>query len=251
MSHTYPTSLYTTIASIEEDHFWFRARNDMISAFIRRMISGPYATMTFLEIGCGTGIVMAMLERLGFVVTGLDVNAKALSYAATRTKGKLVRQSIFGFAPKKQYDVIGAFDVLEHIRDDRGFLTACKRLLRAKGYIVLTVPAGMRLWSPVDLASGHVRRYEYAELLQKLNEAGFTVKSQVYWNSLLLPLYNVWHQRSGRSGETAVATHLQKMPRVLNTVLLWIFHAERILSRFIRFPFGATIVVCAQKGTKT
>ena len=220
----------------------------MIEFFIHDNIKKPYSSKSFLEIGCGTGIVMAVLERLGFIVTGLDVNEKALSYAVKRTKGKLIRQSIFGFKSKKYYDIVGAFDVLEHIRDDEGFLKACHSLLSPKGHLLLTVPAGMSLWSPVDTLSGHQRRYEYEELSKKLNNAGFTVNSLGYWNSLLLPLYSIWHRQAGRKNKDVVSSHLQKMPFTINMLLTWIFQLELLLSRFVRFPFGATLVVCAQKG---
>ena len=248
MSQTYPSSLYQTISAVEDNHFWFTSRNRMIKSLIHANIVKPYSSKSFLEIGCGTGIVMATLERLGFIATGLDVNEKALSYAVKRTKGKLIRQSIFGFKPKKYYDIVGAFDVLEHIRDDGGFLKACYRLLSPKGFILLTVPAGMSLWSPVDDLSGHVRRYEYEELLKKLTDVGFTVNSLGYWNSLLLPLYKIWHRKAGLKSKDVVSSHLQKMPFTINMLLTWIFQLELILSRFIRFPVGATLVVCAQKG---
>mgnify|MGYP001606282972 FL=1 len=219
----------------------------MIASLIRANIREPYTTKSFLEIGCGTGIVMAVLEGLGFIATGLDVNTKALSYAVKRTKGKLIRQSIFGFKPKKYYDIVGAFDVLEHIQDDMGFLRASYHLLSPDGYLLLTVPAGMHLWSPVDVASGHVRRYAYEELSTKLKEAGFTIQTIQYWNSLLLPVYKLWHQKTGDKKDV-VASHLQKMPYAINMVLKWIFLGELFLSRFIQFPRGATLVVCARKG---
>lgn len=250
MSQTYPSSLYQTISTVEDNHFWFTSRNRMIESLIHANIVKPYLSKSFLEIGCGTGIVMAVLERLGFIVTGIDVNEKALSYAVKRTKGKLIRQSIFGFKPKKYYDIVGAFDVLEHIRDDRGFLKACHNLLRPKGHLLLTVPAGMSLWSPVDTLSGHVRRYEYEELSKKLTDAGFIVNSLGYWNSILLPFYSVWHRKLGLKSNDVVSSHLQKMPFIINRLLTWIFQLELLLSRFIRFPFGATLVVCAQRGSK-
>jgi len=220
----------------------------MIASLIHANIVKPYSSKSFLEIGCGTGIVMATLERLGFIATGLDVNTKALSYAVKRTKGNLIRQSIFGFKPKKYYDIVGAFDVLEHIRDDEGFLKACHSLLSAKGHLLLTVPAGMSLWSPVDALSGHVRRYEYEELSKKLIDAGFTVNSLGYWNSLLLSLYSIWHRQLGLKKNDVVSSHLHKMPYTINVLLTWIFQFELFISRFVRFPFGATLVVCAQKG---
>jgi 2-polyprenyl-3-methyl-5-hydroxy-6-metoxy-1,4-benzoquinol methylase len=247
MSHAYLSSMYDTIASVQEVHFWFRARNNMIASFIRRTVREPYDKKSFLEIGCGTGIVMHMLESMGFVCTGLDINKRALFYAAKRVKGTLLRQSIFTYKPSQRYDVIGAFDVLEHIKEDARFLQSCRTMLVESGTLLLTVPAGMWLWSDVDKASGHVRRYEKSVLTQKLVVAGFRVHTIRYWNSLLLPLYALWHHHSGLNKKDVVAYHVQKLPTLLNTVFAWVFACEQRLSRLIRFPFGATLVVCAQK----
>lgn len=247
MSSTYPSTLYKTIASVDTDHFWFTSRNRMIAAFIRSSILHPVG-MRLLEVGCGTGIVMQTLERMGFICTGLDVNAQALAYARKRTKGELLRQSIFRYKPPLKYDVIGAFDVLEHIGDDVTFLQIAHRLLLPGGYILLTVPAGMWLWSRTDTASGHQRRYEKTALRQRLERAGFNVQSIVYWNMLLLPLYALWHRHSGTNKKDVVAAHLQRMPRALNTLLEWVFSIELFLFSRIRLPIGATLVVCAQKG---
>lgn len=246
MSSTYPSTLYKTIASVDTDHFWFTSRNRMIAAFIRSSIP-HHVGMRFLEVGCGTGIVIQTLERMGFICTGLDVNAQALAYAKKRTRGQLLRQSIFRYKTTSRYDVVGAFDVLEHIGDDVKFLQIAHRLLSPRGYILLTVPAGMWLWSGTDTASGHQRRYEKAALRQKLERAGFRVQSIVYWNTLLLPLYTLWHRHSGTNRKDVVAAHLQRMPRALNTLLEWVFSIELLLFSPIRLPIGATLVVCAQK----
>ncbi len=219
----------------------------MIRAFIRSSIP-HHVGMRLLEIGCGTGIVMETLERMGFICTGLDVNAQALAYAKTRTKGELMRQSIFRYTTTTRYDVVGAFDVLEHIGDDVKFLQICHRLLVPKGYILLTVPSGMWLWSGTDKASGHQRRYEADELRHKLERAGFRVQSIVYWNVLLLPLYALWHRHSGINKKDVVMAHLQRMPPVVNMFLEWVFSIELHLSSWVRLPVGATLVVCAQKG---
>lgn len=247
MSQTYPSSLYKKIVAVQDNHFWFTGRNKMIESFVCDVTPKPYAHKSFLEVGCGTGIVMRVLEHMGFSCTGLDVNAAALSYASGITKGTLVRQSIFGYVPKKQFDVVGSFDVLEHIQQDSAFLRVCHRLLVPHGYLLLTVPAGMWLWSEVDAASGHVRRYEYDELVAKLQSAGFTVVSSLYWNVLLLPIYRLWHRHAAKHPKDVVAAHLKEMSPWVNVLLTWILSMEHALSRYIRFSIGATLVVCAQK----
>lgn len=249
MSSTYPSSLYKIIATIDEDHFWFTSRGSMIKDFIGSFISHP-AGKQLLEVGCGTGIVMAQLEHMGFTCTGLDVNAQAIAYAKRRTKGRLVLQSIFRYTPTSSFDVVGAFDVLEHIGDERKFLSICHALLSSKGHLILTVPAGRWLWNETDRASGHMRRYERDELRDKLVRAGFTVQSMRYWNVLLFPLYALWHWISGMNRKDSVTAHLHRIPKWANTLLEWVFSVELFLFSRMQPPFGATLVVWAQKEDK-
>lgn len=245
MSKTYRASHYRHIHQAEDTHFWFVGRNEMISSLVRQTLPRP-SGMTFLDIGCGTGVTMGMLEGAGYSVTGLDVNARALSYARRKTRGPLIRSSIFGFKPQGRFAAAGAFDVMEHISDDEGFLRRCREVLAPRGFLFLTVPAGTYLWSSVDAESGHQRRYVPADLRRKLTDAGFHVISMKYWNSLLLPLYMAWRFVEGRRGDDLIERYLATPHPLINRLLLGILRADTAAGRW-GMPFGATLVVAAQK----
>lgn len=245
MSKTYRASHYQHIRQAEDTHFWFVGRNEMIVSLVRRIL--PHQDgVTVLDIGCGTGATMGMLEKAGYSVTGLDVNARALSYAKRKTRGTLVRSSVFGFEPKDRFAAAGAFDVMEHVADDEGFLRRCRSFLVPGGYLFLTVPAGMYLWSSVDVQSGHQRRYVPADLRRKLTDAGFRVISMRHWNSLLLPLYMLWRFIEGRRGDDLIERYLTTPRPLINSLLLGILRADTAVNRGI-IPFGATLVIAAQK----
>lgn len=246
MSKTYHASLFEHIAAVEKVHFWFIARNEMI-----RNVVGIYVPdttdKTFLDVGCGTGIVLTVLEKMGFAVTGLDVNARALTYAAKLTKSTLVRSSIFQYHPAKKFSAIGAFDVMEHLPNDTGFLSRCYDLLVSGGYIFLTVPAGQYLWSEVDTLSGHQRRYDKPGLRTKLESAGFDVVYLGYWNTLLLPVYMLWRSLEGTKKTDVIQRYLQKPHAVMNALLLSVLRLEQMSGIGRLVPFGATLIVVAKK----
>lgn len=244
MSKTYNAEHYSHVHLVERKHFWFVGRNELITSMIARFISNS-GGKTFLDIGCGTGVMLRLLGGMGFVTTGLDVNARALTFARGETNGKLVRSSIFQFTSKTPFDAVGAFDVMEHISDDSGFIKKCQSLVCKNGYLFLTVPAGMHLWSSVDTVSGHKRRYTKDSMAELLKDSGFHIVHLGYWNSLLLPLYSLWRLVVGNQGEAVVQRYLVMPNFWINRFLLFILRLERFLG--YRLPFGATLVVVAQK----
>ena len=88
MSKTYTSAHYHHIHGVDEHHFWFRARNKLISSLVSGVV--PKGS-TFLEVGCGTGIVLRALSELGYRVSGLDVNARGLALAKERVKAPFFR----------------------------------------------------------------------------------------------------------------------------------------------------------------
>ncbi len=249
MSATYNPSHYQAISKVETKHFWFRARGHMLRTLINRFIPEKQRG-SFLEVGCGTGIVLSQLQTLGFDVTGLDVNEAAITYAKKRCPdAKLIRQSIFSFTSPERFRAIGAFDVLEHQARDTEFLKRCYGLLEDNGMLFLTVPAGMWLWNRIDVLSGHKRRYEMDDLRDKLMRAGFTVQFCNYWNcSLTLPWYILYRAYTMRQRPASPMEAYLQMPHAfVNRVLLFLLQLEQIVFFRVRFTRGATLVICAKK----
>lgn len=258
MSATYSVSHYKTISRVESEHFWFRGRGTMLAALVERFIQHhsdgagfipKKERRSFLEVGCGTGIVLGQLQALGFDVTGLDVNQTAIAYARITCPGaRFVRQSIYSFQSPHRFHAIGAFDVLEHQTRDVLFLKHCHELLENDGMLFLTVPAGMWLWSALDVLSGHKRRYEAEDLRQKLQKAGFHIVFLNYWNVLTLPWYILFRIYAIRQKSAATMDVYLRKPNVLvNKLLTYLLRLEQVMFFRHRLFRGATLVICAKK----
>jgi SAM-dependent methyltransferase len=157
----YDPSFFRQLALIEERHFWFQARNRLIFEISRKLASRLSPGYLVLEVGCGTGNVLKALGQAcpdGRVV-GLELWFDGLRFAQERSPGSLVqgdvRQCPFG----KPFNLIGMFDVLEHIPEEMKTLRALREALAPGGRLLLTVPAHQYLWSYFDESSQHCRRY--------------------------------------------------------------------------------------------
>ncbi len=248
MSATYSIFHYKVISKVELEHFWFRARNHMIITLVNAFVP-KNERRSFLEVGCGTGIVLDTMNTLGFSVTGLDVNGTALDYAKAKCPdAHLIRQSLYSYQTSRRFHAIGAFDVLEHQSNDTLFLKRCYELLEENGTLFLTVPAGAWLWSPLDVTSGHKRRYEREDLDDKLRKAGFHIVFSNYWSVLTLPWYILFRLYSVRKKSAGTIDGYLRIPeRVFNTFLYYLLRLEQVFFLRYRFPFGATLVICVKK----
>jgi len=177
------------LAAAEHKHFWFRARNNLICWALSKFFKNA---QTFLEIGCGTGYVLSNIQNRfpNLSVTGSDIYVTSLPFAKKRIKSntELFQMDARQMPFRNQFDVIGAFDVLEHIEEDEVVINQMFNALTDRGGVILTVPQHPSLWSASDRASCHVRRYKVNELQKKLENAGFKIKMTSSFVFLLLPL---------------------------------------------------------------
>src|SRR5262249_11286674 len=173
---------------------------------------------------------------------------EGLQIARRRTRCRLVRADVLDMPFTEPFQVVGAFDVLEHLPDDRKVLRALRRHLAADGRLVLTVPAHMALWSHFDEFSGHCRRYSMATLRQALGESGFEVEYLTPFMAALFPL--VWLGRKAAalfrrrpSPERARELSLKELRvvPVLNGLLRFVLGLELpLLGRRWRLPLGTS-----------
>jgi hypothetical protein len=115
---------------------------------------------------------------------------------------------------------IGAFDVVEHIGDDRAFLTKAHRALVPGGTLVITVPAFMFLWGPHDVNHHHFRRYRRDTLKKLLAECGFELPYASYWNCMLFIPAAVL-RLLGQTGESGLT-----LPRALDALFFAVVYVE-------------------------
>jgi len=249
----YDPSYFAPLAAVEDRHFWFRARNRSIAALVTSLTSRLPDGYRVIEVGCGTGNVLGALDSVcgrGFVV-GMDLFAEGLAFARRRTTRPLVRGDVSAPPFGSRFDLIGLFDVLEHLEDDRRVLRDLHAMLVPGGRLLLTVPAHPTLWSYFDEESGHRRRYRAVELRRKLAESGYQVDYCTPYMAAVLPL--LWLGRrltgwlNGRSNRERAARDLRVTP-VLNELLDWLLAPEAPrIGRFQTLPFGASFLAVAVK----
>ncbi len=238
---------FAELATLESGNFWFHARNELIVWALRRCFPGM---RSFLEIGCGTGFVLEGVASAfpDVRVAGSEILSAGLPFAAKRVvQADLLQMDARQIPYQGEFDVIGAFDVLEHIEEDEGVLAEIHRALVPGGGVILTVPQHMWLWSSTDQYACHVRRYAVGEMAGKLQRAGFRVELQTSFVSLLLPLMYVsrWMRRNSKSDD--VTDELRLSP-ILNRIFLAAMALERwAIKAGVRFPLGGSGLVFARK----
>ena len=236
--------VYDRMAEIDRDHWWFVGRRKILTALLERWRpkKGP---LRILEVGCGTGSNIAMLQQFG-TVDAIEPDDHARAFASNRT-GVTVKGGYLPDVPLEDghYDLIVLLDVLEHIPDDKGALTALRPKLAPGGRLVLAVPAMPSLWSGHDIAHHHQRRYTRATLEAVVQAAGFRTLRRTAFNSFLLPaIVGVrWLNRLlGRAGGDE--DHIP--PRPINRFLTWLFGSERHVAVRGLFPAGVSLALVAE-----
>ncbi|WP_206120588.1 class I SAM-dependent methyltransferase [Stenotrophomonas sp. TD3] len=239
--------MFAELASLESGSFWFRARNQLLVWALRRHSPD---LRSFLEIGCGTGFVLDGIAQAfpGARIAGSEILSAGLPFAARRMASADLFQMDARRVPfDTEFDVIGAFDVLEHIEEDESVLSEIHRALVAGGAAIFTVPQHQWLWSSIDEHACHVRRYRTGELREKLIRSGFQVELETSFVSLLLPMM-LASRLSRKDVPEQDANAEMRLPRILNQLLLGVMAVERgLIKSGIRFPIGGSRLVVARK----
>ena len=235
--------VYEQMAELDQRHWWYRARREVIAALIRRLAPPP-ANARILEVGCGTGHNLTMLAQFG-AVDALELDDEARGLAEERL-GKPVHNAplpeLAGI-DERAYDLVGAFDVIEHIDDDAAALASISGTLKPGGKLVMTVPAHQWMWSAHDVVNHHKRRYSKKRLKALINGSPMKLERIGYFNSLLFPLAVVERAASKLRGKEDADVKLPSAP--LNITLEKIFEAERYLVGRLPLPPGLSLFAVA------
>lgn len=233
--------------AIEDAHFWFRARNQLILWALEKYF--PKAK-NILEIGCGTGYVISAIQKKfpQLSIHAADIYKESLPFVRSRVGNGATILRVDGRALpyKEEFDLIGAFDILEHVVEDECMIKEIYRSLKNGGGAILTVPQHPILWSRTDEMSCHVRRYKTSELQDKLLQQGFRIVFSTSFVVLLFPLLVFSRLKSKKKLSTAIE---QSKYRIINQLLEKILAFEHRLVRMgVCFPFGGSRLVVVTKG---
>ncbi len=244
---------FERLAQIEDEHFWFVPRNRLLGTLLQRYF--PNAA-SMLEIGCGNGAVLSSLAQGAGKrrLVGSELHPAGLVVARRRLgdKAEFVQMDARHIMAEQAFDVIGAFDVIEHIAEDEDVLRSMHRALTPSGGVIIAVPQHPWLWSHADDIAYHVRRYRRGELEAKLARNGFRPVYSGSYCALLLPLMvaSRWLERMGpKSCTVETMTEVEmKPPAIVNRLLRALLELEVSASLGgLRSPVGGSRVVIAMR----
>ncbi len=205
--------------------------NQYLVDLVRREVS---ASDSVLDFGAGIGTFAIPLKTRCRMIscvetdTSLSHRLKSLGYSVHSSSSDFSQSSI---------DFIYTLNVLEHIEDDAAVLEDFHRVLKSTGRVLIFVPAFNILFSAMDSKVGHFRRYTKAGLAEKLQKAGFVVKTMTYVDSvgfLATLAYKVIGSRSGNLSRSSLILFDR-----------FLFPISRILDLIFGQLFGKNLLVVA------
>jgi SAM-dependent methyltransferase len=248
---------YKEYYNYERQHWWCVAREKLIINTIKSHIlltSIDKVNLKILNIGCSTGRSSEYLAQFG-EVTSLEYDKECCDFTTQKTGLQIINGSITELPfEDKSFDLVCAFDVIEHVEDHEKAFEEMKRVADKNGVLFITVPAFMSLWSHHDEVNFHFRRYKIKEVhdLFCMKRDGVKMYS-TYFNSLLfLPILlfrkasNIFKFGDKRKG--AGSDFESYNSSFLNKILFNIMHFEKVfIKNKITLPFGVSLLYLWKK----
>lgn len=249
----YPDGGFDLTDKNAESSFWVRSRNRLFKRIVYDHLL-PTGKTKFLEIGCGTGdFIQHIVENENLVITGSEIYLKGLQYAKKNLPNvDFIQFDVSQGGVGEEFDLIVAFDVIEHIENDVAAISNINKMLDKGGRVIITVPQHMFLWSNLDEIVKHKRRYSRRELVAKLQENGFDISYCTSFLFVLFPLMLISRmfdkgRDQSQSDEVALEKRV-KFSNALNGAFDFFMRIDEALIRLgISLPFGGTLVVVAKK----
>ncbi len=239
-----------------QNFFWSSSRNRLFKNLVYNHLNSRGKTK-YLEIGCATGeFIRHIVENDKLEITGSEIYLKALVHAQKNFPNvTFIQYDITKGVIGEEFDLIAAFDVIEHIENDTAAISNINKMLARNGYLIITVPQHQFMWSNLDTILHHKRRYSRHELVTKLQKNGFDISYATSFLFVLFPLMlisrfldkNRSRTQPDKSDDSALKKRVH-FPAFLNRIFDYFMRIDEVLIRWgISLPFGGTLVVIAQK----
>ena len=240
--------LYQELYHVEDGHWWHQHKRALVQQLVRKFTRKGRV----LDVGAGTGKILSELESQGWQVIGVDGEKQAQIWSHKRgVKVKLVdlEKARLPFSGDT-FDLVLALDVLEHLKNDKKLIKEAKRVLKPGGILVVTVPAYPKLFSYWDEMLGHQRRYTVKTVKRVTISKGFSLCYLSYFSSLVLfPALVVRLIKQTLPIKEKPISDFQTLPLqpIVEPFLRLYTFFERFLLRWMRLPFGLSIIAVVQK----
>lgn len=253
----YPDEGFELTDKEAQSSFWIRSRTRLFKRLVKGNMTGSGQTR-LLEVGCATGDFIDNLQDVAELsIVGSEIYRKGLIYAQSNFPDvEFIQYDVTQGVLDSRFDLIIAFDVLEHIERDTVAMENIHSMLVDGGRFIISVPQYQFLWSPLDDLVKHKRRYSRREMTEKLRAAGFSIRYATSFVFFLFPLMLVVRlldkrRRHAADDPSALADRVH-FPRWQN----WLFDKvmridEALISIGLSLPFGGTLVVVAEKPSFT
>jgi SAM-dependent methyltransferase len=228
-------------SSLRQPHYWwYRARAQLLETVL-----GPYLGQParVLDVGSADGPSVGWMTGPHLRIT-LDLFPGGL----TPGTGVCGSAMALPFAAEA-FDVVAAFDVVEHCERERTAMAELTRVLRPGGRLLLSVPAYQWAWSDHDVRAGHHRRYTRDRIVRLVEDAGLEVERSTYAFTSVFPFFLLERaaqhlpKRPGRPTRQGLPT----VPGWVSGILMWLSAVDRRLLRDRNLPFGSSVFVAAVK----
>ena len=236
--------IYAQMARLEQHHWWYLSRRLVCKNVLRDYLGQP-GRLRLLDVGCGTGYNLGWLKEWG-EAHGIEPSPEGLALCAA-SGVSVVSGGVEALPyPDQHFDLVTAFDVIEHVADDIGALNEMRRVLRPGGWLLIYTPSIPWLFGEHDRRVHHLRRYETCELRSKVGQANFDIAYFSSVNLVMLPVIAlgklIFDLIPGRP-------HLEMRlpPWPINFLLKWLAFFEAFGLRRWPLPYGMSIVCLARR----
>jgi SAM-dependent methyltransferase len=234
---------------LEKEHWWFVVRQKILFNFLSKHIITK--SQSILNIGAAGGESSKWLSVFG-KVTSVETESLFVELLIAQNL-EVVNANIVQMPfEDNSFDVVCAFDVIEHVEFDMDAMKEMVRVCKPSGKICIAAPAFNILWSKHDAVNGHFRRYS-KKMLTTLGDNFVSIeqKEATYFNTILfLPILIARKIRNlflkDKENQQSDFTYF-KNNGVVNYILKTIFSIELVLLKFMKLPFGVSLVSVWQK----
>ncbi len=214
-------------AELEEKHWWFCGRRRIMRRLVEQVLLDPRNTV--IDIGCGTGGNIAALATQ-YQCIGIDQSAEGIAFARQRFAGVdfICGSLSLELPPRHGPRLFLLMDVIEHIEEDKTFLSQVVDAMEPDDHLLLTVPADMSLWSEHDVSFGHYRRYDIDQLQTLWTDLPLEQRLLSYFNTRLYPAVKLIRALSRLRGQSwgDSGTDLKMPAPPVNSLLERLFSGE-------------------------